>query len=164
VHVLQEAYQTNRANKDLELRLYLAQGLLDCATGGADGGMKVLAKTVEKTKDEYGKHAWGHGAYYMEYWGIGALKANRLAIAEEAFLEALAHDAGSVRGALGMYVVCDRQGRTEEANRFAELAQRCWRKADPGLIQAELDYMRTLGVTTSASIGSKGANGTGINP
>ena len=97
-----------------------------------DGGSKLLAKTVDKTKDDYGKHAWGHGAYYMEYWGIGALRANRLAVAEEAFLEALAHDAGSVRGALGMQVVCERQGRTEEATRFAELAQRCWRKADPG--------------------------------
>ena len=68
----------------------------------------------------------------MEYWGIGALRANRLADAEEAFQEALAHDAGSVRGALGMMVVCERQGRTEEMNRFAELAQRCWRKADGG--------------------------------
>jgi len=158
VNVLQEAYVTNRANKELELRLYLAQGMLQCATGEGDTGLKLLAKTVDKTKDEYGKHAWGHGAYYMEYWGIGALKANRLAIAEEAFLEALAHDAGSVRGALGMYIVCDRQGRTEEANRFAELAQRCWRKADPGVIQAELEHMRAFGVTTSASIEVKGTN------
>ena len=91
----------------------------------------------------------------MEYWGIGALRANRLAAAEEAFLEALAHDAGSVRGALGMYVVCERQGRSEEANRFAELAQRCWRKADTGLIQAELEYLRALGTAPSAAVGSK---------
>jgi tetratricopeptide (TPR) repeat protein len=158
VNVLQEAYQMNRANKDLELRLWTAQGLLLCATGGGDGGVKLLAKTVEKTKDDYGKHAWGHGAYYMEYWGLGALRANRLDVAEEAFLEALAHDAGSVRGALGMYVVCERQGRTEEMNRFAELAQRCWRKADPSLIQAELEYLRSQGSVTSASSPTKGTN------
>lgn len=157
VNALQEAYSTNRANKELELRLWTAQGLLLCATGGGDGGVKLLAKTVEKTKDDYWKHAWGHGAYYMEYWGVGALKANRLDIAEEAFLEALAHDAGSVRGALGMMVVCERQGRSEEMNRFAELAQRCWRKADAGLIQAELEYLRGQG-TTSASVEPKGTN------
>lgn len=158
VNVLQESYLSNRTNKELELRLWLVQGLLQCATGGGDGGVKLLAKTVEKTKDDYGKHAWGHGAYYMEYWGVGALRANRLAIAEEAFLEALAHDAGSVKGAVGMMVVCERQGRTEEMNRFAELAQRCWRKADPGLIQAELEYMRALGAAPSASVESKGTN------
>ena len=94
--------------------------------GGADGGLKLLAKIVDKTKDDFRHHAWGHGAYYMEAWGEAALKAGRLDVAEEAFLEALAHDWGSVRGALGMQVVCEREGRTEEALRFAELASRCW--------------------------------------
>lgn len=158
VNTLQEIYASNRSNKDLELKLWTAQGLLMCATGSGDAGVKLLAKTVEKTKDDYGRHAWGHGAYYMEYWGIGALRANRLAVAEEAFLEALAHDAGSVRGAIGMMVVCERQGRTEEMNRFAELAQRCWRKADPGLIQAEMEYLRGQGGPTSASIEPKNGN------
>jgi tetratricopeptide (TPR) repeat protein len=158
IDALNEAYLTNRMNKDLELRLWLAQGMLLCGTGGPDGGLKLLARTVEKTKDDYYKHSWGHGAYYMEYWGIGALTANRLPVAEEAFLEALAHDAGSVRGALGMVVVCERMGRTEEMSRFMELAQRCWRKADPGLIQAELEYLRALGTHGSASIEMKGTN------
>ncbi len=159
VNTLQEAFLTNRVNKELELRLWLSQGLLGCATGGGDGGVKLLAKTVEKTKDDYSKHAWGHGAYYMEYWGVGALRANRLDVAEEAFLEALAHDAGCAKAAIGMMIVCERQGgRSEEMNRFAELAQRCWRKADPGLIQAELEYMRGLGATPSASLENKGTN------
>lgn len=160
VNVLKEAYQTGRANKELEMRLWLAQGLLQCATGEGDAGVKLLAKTVDKTKDDYGRHAWGHGAYHMEYWGLGALRANRLDIAEEAFLEALAHDAGSVKGALGMMVVCERQNRTEEMARFSELAQRCWRKADAGLIQAELEYLRGLGTpaATGASTQSKGSN------
>jgi hypothetical protein len=158
ISVLRESFLSNRANKELELRIQLAQGLLQCSTGDADGGVKALAKIVEKTKDDYNRHSWGHGAYFMEYWGIGALKANRLAVAEEAFLEALAHDAGSVRGAIGMMVVCERMGRTEEMNRFAELAQRCWRKADAGLIQAEFEYMRNLGQVSSASLENKGAN------
>lgn len=157
VHTLQELYATNRSNKDLELKLWTVQGLLLCATGGGEGGAKLLGKCVERTKDDYGRHAWGHGAYFMEYWGLGALKANRLAVAEEAFLEALAHDAGSVKGALGMMVVCERQGRTEEMNRFAELAQRCWRKADAGLLHAELEYLRGQG-TASTSVEPKGTN------
>lgn len=152
VDVLRESYVNSRTNKDLELRLWLTQGLLQCATGDGESGLRLLAKTVDKTKDDYWKHAWGHGAFYMEYWGIGALAANRLAVAEEAFLEALAHDAGSVRGAIGMMVVCERMGRTEEMNRFAELAQRCWRKADPGLIQSEHEHLRSLGQPATASI------------
>ncbi len=155
INVLRESFLTNRANKDLELRIFLVQGLYQCSTGGGDAGVKLLSKTVERTKDDYGRHAWGHGAYHMEYWGIGSLKANRLDQAEEAFLEALAHDAGSVKAALGMHIVCERQGRTEEANRFAELAQRSWRKADPGLIQAELEHMRSLGTTVTTSVGAK---------
>lgn len=159
INVLQEIFSTNRSNRDFELRLWTAQGLLMCASGEGDAGVKLLGKTVDKTKDDYGKHAWGHGAYYMEYWGLGALRANRFDIAEEAFLEALAHDAGSVRGALGMYIVCERQGRTEEANRFAELAQRCWRKADAGAIQAELEYLqRQCQTASSARIDKKGTN------
>jgi hypothetical protein len=56
-----------------------------------------------------------------------------------------------------MMVVCERQGRTEEMNRFAELAQRCWRKADAGLLHAELEYLRGQG-TASTSVEPKGTN------
>lgn len=144
VAVLQEAYASRRSDKQLELQLWEVQGQLLCQQGDADAGLKLLAKAVAKTKDEYKAHAWGHGARHMEMWGIAALKCNKLDVAEEAFLESLAHDAGSVRGALGMMVVCERQGRTEESLRFAELAQRCWRRADVGGIQTELNDLRTL--------------------
>ena len=88
----------------------------------------------------------------MELWGIGALTVGKLDVAEEAFHEALAHDPGSVRGALGMQVVCERQGRSEEAIRFGELAHRCWRKADPGRLEAELRDLR--GMYAGASAGA----------
>ena len=65
----------------------------------------------------------------MESWGTGALAAGKLDTAEEAIHEALAHDPGSVRGALGLQVVCERQGRSEEAARYAALAGRCWSRA-----------------------------------
>ncbi len=156
VNVLAEAYPGKKGDKDLELRLWETQGELQCAQGGADGGLKLLAKIVEKTKDDYRHHAWGGGAYYMECWGVAALKANRLQVAEEAFLESLAHDAGSIRGALGMQVVCERQARTEEAVRFNELAHRSWRKADPGRLEAELTYLRGSAVPGNGHVTGSG--------
>jgi hypothetical protein len=60
---------------------------------------------------------------------VGALEAGNAVEAEEAFQEALAHDAGSVRGALGLWALCDRLGRGEEAARYLKIAQRVWAKA-----------------------------------
>ena len=142
VEVLQEAFRTRRNDKLLQRRLWETQGILQCQRGEADAGVKLLARAVNKTKDDYGHHAWGNGAYYMEAWGIAALQAGKLEVAEEAFLETLAHDTGSVRGALGMQILCERQGRSEEALRFGELAQRFWRRADPGRRQQELLALR----------------------
>jgi tetratricopeptide (TPR) repeat protein len=158
VSVIQEAFPSKRNDKSLELRLWEVQGLLACARG-EEGGLKLLAKTVAKTKDDYGHHAWGQGAYFMESWGIAALRLNRLDVAEEAFLEALAHDSGSARGALGMQVLCERQHRDEEALRFGELAQRCWRHADSGVLQTELHELRVAGTANSQpQAGKAGTN------
>jgi hypothetical protein len=63
-------------------------------------------------------------------------------VADEAFHEALAHDPGSVLGALGMQVVCERQGRSEEIARYAALARRCWSRADEGHLDVELAALR----------------------
>jgi tetratricopeptide (TPR) repeat protein len=142
VDVLQEAYRSRRNDKQLELRLWETQGTLLSQRGEADAGLKLLAKTVARTKDDYFRHSWGHGAYYMEAWGIAALQAGKLDVAEEAFLETLAHDTGSVRGALGLQIVCERRGRSEESVRYAELAQRCWRRADQGCLPQELAALR----------------------
>src|SRR5262249_52166297 len=117
-------------------------GLHMCQTGGAAAGVKLLARTVERTKDDFYFHSWGNGAYYMEAWGSGALKGDLADVAEEAFLEALAHDPGSVRAALGLQALCSRQGRTEEGGRYAELARRSWRKADKGKLEIELAALR----------------------
>ena len=84
----------------------------------------------------------------MELWGIAALQGERPVVAEEAFLEALAHDPGSVRAALGLQVLCERQGRLDEAERYAELAHRCWRRADTKDFQAELAWLRGTTFTT----------------
>lgn len=131
VDVLRQAHQTKKADRRLEQRLNEVQGRLLCATGDGPAGLKLLARVVQKTKDDYQHHAWGGGAYYMETWGLGALDAGNAEAAEEAFLEALAHDAGSVKAALGMEALCHRLGRSEEAKKFAALAYRLWAKADP---------------------------------
>jgi Tfp pilus assembly protein PilF len=142
LEVLQQAFREHRQDKKLEYRLWEVQGLYMCRTGAADAGLKLLARAAERSKDDYGHHAWGNGAYFLETWGIAALQADRPAAAEEAFLEALAHDPGSVRAALGLQVLCEQQGRTDEARRYADLARRCWHRADPQQLQAELDALR----------------------
>jgi tetratricopeptide (TPR) repeat protein len=130
------------SNVDLDLHLWEAQGRYLCQTGDADTGMKLLARVVEKTKNRSDAHAWGNGAYYLEIWGIAALHNRKDAVAEEAFLEGLAHDSGSVRSALGLHVLCERQGRKEEARRFSALAHRLWNRADPDRLKIELAAMK----------------------
>ena len=115
------------------VRLWEIQGRVMCRSGQAEAGVKLLRRAVEKTKDDFGHHAWGGGAYHMEAWGLAALEAGLAADAEEAFQEALAHDNGSVRGALGLWALCSRLGRGDEAARYFQLAERAWAKADAGL-------------------------------
>jgi tetratricopeptide (TPR) repeat protein len=130
VDVLRQAAAQRRNDRQLESRLWETQGLLLCKTGAPDEGLKLLQRAVDRTKNDFGHHAWGNGSYYMEVWGTAALETGRLSVAEEAMLEALAHDPGSVRAALGLQALCLRQNRTAEAARYDELAKRFWRKAD----------------------------------
>lgn len=147
IEVLRQAVRDSKADPRLELNLLETQGLYLCATGDGDAGLKLLKKAVDRTKNQYSHHSWGNGAYYMEAWGVGAMLANKPDVADEAFHEALAHDPGCVRAALGMQVLCERQGRGEEAERYAALARRCWGKADAGYFPMELAAMRGEKVT-----------------
>lgn len=131
VDVLRQAQQSKKGNRTQELRLWEVQGRLMCQTGQGEAGVKLIRRTIDKTKDDYAHHAWGGGAYYMETWGVAALEAGLAAEADEAFQEALAHDAGSVRGALGLWALCSRLGKADEAERYMRVARRCWAKADP---------------------------------
>lgn len=130
VDVLRLSQQKKKGDRRLEQRLWETQGRLMCQTGDGEGGIKLLQRIVDKTKGDYYHHSWGGGAYYMESWGVGALEVGNWEVAEEAFLEALAHDPGSVIGSLGMQVICEKQGRSQEAQRFSELARKLWSKAD----------------------------------
>jgi hypothetical protein len=152
--VLRQAQQTRRTDSRLEQRLCEVQGRLQCATGAGPGGLKLLERVVEKTKNDYYHHSWGGGAYYMEAWGLGALDAGNAEAAEEAFLEALAHDPGSVKAAVGMETLCGRLGRAAEARKFAALADRLWAKADPNDLRA---LRETLAARASRIHGSAAA-------
>jgi tetratricopeptide (TPR) repeat protein len=157
IEVLQEAYQHReggRSDKELELRLWETQGMYLCQTGSPDPGLKLLTRCVDKLKDDFNHHSWGNGAYYMEAWGVAALRCHKDVIAEEAFLESLAHDPGSVRAALGLQVLCERQGRGEEAQRYGELAQRCWNHADSRHLEAERVALHADTTTAAATAGS----------
>jgi tetratricopeptide (TPR) repeat protein len=151
VEVLQQAQLQRKNDRNLETQLWVAQGILLCRTGASDAGLQLLGKTVERTKDDYAHHSWGNGAYYMEMWGTEALFASKPEVAEEAFLEALAHDPGSVRAALGLQVLCERLGRSEEARRYGELAHRCWKRAEIQSLDTELAELRRAEVTPKVS-------------
>jgi hypothetical protein len=114
-----------------ERRLWEVQGRLLCQQGDGDAGCKLVRKLVDVTKNDFTHHAWGNGAVNMEWWGVSALEGGNAKEAEEAFQEALAHDAGSVKGALGLYALCERLGRGDEAARYLKVAKRCWSKAEP---------------------------------
>ncbi len=158
VEVLQHAAAKNKNDRQLELQLLEVQGLYLARTGSADAGLKLLARVVDRLKNDYNHHSWGNGAYYMESWGVAALQAGKYDVAEEAYLEALAHDPASVRAALGMQVLCERLGRTEEAQRFSDLAQRSWARADAQRLEIELAALRTELVSAAPpSPGSKPA-------
>ena len=131
VDVLRDAGTKRSGSGRNEYRSWEVQGRLLCQTGQVEAGCKLFKRIIDKTKNDFGHHAWGGGAYYMEVWGIGALEGGSASEAEEAFQEALAHDAGSVRGALGLWALCERLGRTEEAYRYLKVAQRAWAKAEP---------------------------------
>ena len=143
VGLLQEEQKKNAGDKQIQVRLWEVQGRLRCRQGQADEGLALLSKAVERSKVDYSAHAWGNGAYHMQAWGLAALGCQRYEVAEEAFLEALAHDAGCVHAALGMQVLCEKRGRADEAARYAELAQRCWRQAAPSDLKRELDVLRS---------------------
>jgi hypothetical protein len=142
VNILQQAEQSKRNGRQSELRLWEVLGRLECQTGNGEAGTKLLRRIIAKTKDDFNHHAWGNGAVYMEVWGIAALEGGIASEAGEAFQEALAHDAGSVRGALGMWAVCDRLGRADEAARYLKVAKRCWAKAAPADFERLKDELR----------------------
>ncbi len=148
IESLRLAQQSKKNDKRLNLRFNEVQGRFLCQTGQGEAGLKLLERNIEKVKDDYNAHAWGGGGYYIEAWGIGALEAGDAATAEEAFLEALAHDAGSARAALGMYALCDRVGRSKEAEAFLKVARRLGAKADP----KEFERLRLEMVNKSSHI------------
>jgi len=144
VDTLREASSGKRKNGKVEQQLWEAQGILLCKTGSPDEGLKLLKRAVDKTKNDFSHHAWGNGAYHMEAWGLAALGAGRWSDAEEGLLEALAHDPGSVRAALGLEALCRRQSRTPEAERYLALAKKFWRKADLESFLALKDEIKKL--------------------
>ena len=156
--ILRQTNQSKRNDRQRELRLWEIQGRYECQTGNGEAGVKLLKRTIDKTKDDYGHHAWGGGAYYMEVWGTAALEAGIASEAEEAFQEALAHDAGSVRGALGLWAISGRLDRAEEASRYLKLAQRCWSKADSQQFETlKADFAAKASKLASPSVAAKAA-------
>ncbi len=165
LRALQQVRKSDKNDKALERRLLEVQGRYLCQKGDSEAGLKLLKKLVDSTKNDFSSHAWGHGAAPMEAWGIGALEVGNAVDAEEAFQEALAHDAGSVRGALGLWALCDRLGRTEEAASCLKLAHRLWARAAPKdfeTIKADMAKRATKIAKPMAAATASTENGTDV--
>ena len=162
VDTLRQAQSDRRRDSRLELKLWEAQGLLMCKTGAADEGLKLLQRCVDKTKNDFSHHAWGNGASFMETWGDAALSTGRFTVAEEAYLESLAHDPGSVHAAMGLEVMCRKLGRSTEADQYASLAKKFWKKADlDAFVRLKEDYSKTIPVAVQTSAADQGPAGDG---
>nr|BAL54489.1 tetratricopeptide repeat domain protein [uncultured Planctomycetota bacterium] len=144
IQVLEQAWRERPGRRDLELQLLETRGIYLCRLGVGEAGLQLIEKAVRMTLNDYRHHAWGNGAYYMEIWGEEALRLGKWEIAQEAFLEALAHDLGSVRGALGLALVYEHIGDNATAARYSELAERFWAKADPGQLARLRHHFRTI--------------------
>jgi hypothetical protein len=108
-------------------------------SGNVDEGLKLLREAAAKAVKDSGLHSWGGGSYQLEVWGEAALRARRWDEAEEAFHEALAHEHGSILGALGMQVVWEQRGRPERARHYADRAAAIWKDADAGALNRQLE-------------------------
>ncbi len=160
----------HRNAKLLDLRLRELQGRWLCQQNQGEAGLKLLQEVVNQTKNDFNSHAWGMGSYWMESWGLGALEAGNDATAEEAFLEALAHDARSIMGALGLRALCEKLHREDESQQYELLARRCWPKAsesDYFLLRSRLDRLtkRIAGqIKSPTTQNASGAVSTGAVP
>lgn len=78
------------------------------------------------------------------------MHAHRWDDAEEAFLEALAHEHGSIIGALGLQVVAEQRGQSDLAAHYAARATAIWKDADPEALPRQLERLRKLAARSIA--------------
>jgi hypothetical protein len=138
---LEEQFKKQPANF---YRLNEVKGRYLVQTGRVDEGLKLLREAGARAVKDSGLHAWGGGSYMLEQWGVAALHAHRWDEAEEAFHEALAHEHGSIVGALGMQVVWEARNRPEMAAHYAQRAATIWKDADAGALDRQLARLRSL--------------------
>lgn len=144
---LEEDWKKNPANI---YRYNEVKGRYLVQSGDVEAGLKLLREAGAKAVKDSGLHAWGGGSYMLEVWGESALRAHRWDEAEEAYHEALAHEHGSILGALGMQVVWENRGRSDMARHYAERAAAIWKDADRGLLERQLARIRRLAGSPTA--------------
>lgn len=148
-------FNKNKAPANM-YRFHEVKGRYLVQTGeDVEGGLKLLQQAGARAVKDPGLHAWGGGSYVLEVWGETALRARRWDDAEEAFLEALAHEHYSIIGALGMQVVWEARGRQDRARHYAERAAAIWKGADPGYAERHLERLRKIAQVSVARRGTR---------
>jgi tetratricopeptide (TPR) repeat protein len=140
-----------KKNPDDLYRYSEVEGRYMVQTGKVDEGLSMLRVAADKAARDNGLHGWGGGSYMMEQWGIAALQAHRWDEAELAFTEAIAHEHGSILGALGLQIVAEQRRDSTVARSYAARAGAIWRGADPGAFDRQLTRLRSLASATVAA-------------
>lgn len=126
-------------------------------SGKVEEGLKLLREAGAKAVKDPSLHAWGGGSYVLEVWGEAALRAQRWDEAEEAFHEALAHEHGSIIGALGMQVVWEHRAQPDMVEHYARRAATIWKDADEGALERQLQRLRRIAGRSAATAGAPGS-------
>ena len=143
--------QWNKSKNATFYRYNEVKGRYLVQSGNADEGFKLLKEAATRAVKDNNLHAWGGGSYVLEVWGEAALRTHRWDDAEEAYSEALAHEHGSILGALGLQVVWENRGRSDMAAHYAARAATIWKNADPGVLDRQLERLRKLAAGSVAS-------------
>ncbi|MFN3653256.1 MAG: tetratricopeptide repeat protein [Armatimonadota bacterium] len=136
-------------------RYHEVKGRYLVQSGEVEEGLKLLREAGAKAVKDSGLHAWGGGSYVLEAWGTEALRAHRWDEAEEAFHEALAHEHGSILGALGMQVVWEQRGDAAMARHYATRAAQIWKDADPGSLDRQLERLRKTASSSAVAAAAR---------
>ncbi|MHB2021249.1 MAG: tetratricopeptide repeat protein [Candidatus Xenobia bacterium] len=127
----------NLWNDELQGRLWLQDG-------HASQGVEKLASVARWSDGLPESRHWGEGAYYDELWGEAALQRHDFRDAQWAFGEALAHEHGSIVGAVGMQVLSEEKHEVADAAQYSAMARSIWSEADPGALDRLTARMRLV--------------------
>ena len=143
VESLQQAMAGKKGDPELEYRLWETQGLLQCQTGSADEGLKLLAKAADRSKRRLRPSRLGQRRLFHGGVGRGGVALRPDGRGGGGVPGGAGPRPGERAGGAGVAGAV-RTGRADGggAARYADLAHHNWARADAGRLEAELALLR----------------------